>query len=115
LEKEPHGNADLTPKGCDRWLFRLTLGANLGERAAPREHEKHQDMAQKALVFEVSQEEDGTWVAAGIGDDIFTQGANLDELKANITEAVLVHFAGEYYHDFVVRLDKVLSQFTVAA
>ena len=46
-----------------------------------------------------------------IGDDIFTQGADMDELKANITEAVLVHFAGENYHDFVVRLDKMVSQF----
>lgn len=68
---------------------------------------------QKELVFEVSQEKDGTWVAAGVGDDIFTQGANMDELKANITEAVLVHFAGEGYHEFEVRLDKVFSQFAV--
>jgi predicted RNase H-like HicB family nuclease len=72
-------------------------------------------MHQKELVFEVSQEEDGTWVAVGIGDDIFTQGADMDELEANIREAVLVHFAGEDYHEFVVRLDKVVSQFAVFA
>jgi predicted RNase H-like HicB family nuclease len=70
---------------------------------------------QKELVFEVSQEEDGTWVAVGIGDDIFTQGADMDELKANITEAVLTHFDGDNYHDFVVRLDKEVSQFVVFA
>jgi hypothetical protein len=69
----------------------------------------------KELVFEISQEEDGTWIAVGIGDDIFTQGADMDELKANITEAVLVHFAGEDYRDFVVRLDKVVSRFAVFA
>lgn len=69
----------------------------------------------KELVFEVSREEDGTLVAVGIGDDIFTQGANMDELKANVTEAVLVHFAGEDYHDFEVRLDEVVSQFAVFA
>jgi len=63
---------------------------------------------QKELVFEVS-EEDGTWIAVGIGDDIFTQGADMDELKANITEAILVHFAGENYHDFEVRLAVMIA------
>jgi hypothetical protein len=72
-------------------------------------------MAQKELVFAVSEEEDGTLVAAGIGEEIFTQGADMNELEANIAEAVRTHFAGEYYHDFKVRLDKVLSQFTVSA
>jgi predicted RNase H-like HicB family nuclease len=32
------------------------------------------------------------WCARGIGDDIFTQGQTLDELYANIEEAVSVHF-----------------------
>lgn len=32
------------------------------------------------------------WCARGIGEDIFTQGATLDELFQNIKEAVAVHF-----------------------
>jgi predicted RNase H-like HicB family nuclease len=32
------------------------------------------------------------WCARGIGEDIFTQGQALDELYANIEEAVSVHF-----------------------
>jgi predicted RNase H-like HicB family nuclease len=32
------------------------------------------------------------WCARGIGEDIFTQGRTLDELYANIEEAVSVHF-----------------------
>jgi predicted RNase H-like HicB family nuclease len=32
------------------------------------------------------------WCARGIGDDIFTQGATLDELFQNIKEAVAVHY-----------------------
>ena len=32
------------------------------------------------------------WCARGIGEDIFTQGKTLDELQANIKEAVLCHF-----------------------
>jgi hypothetical protein len=32
------------------------------------------------------------WCARGIGEDIFTQGHNVDELYANIREAVALHF-----------------------
>jgi predicted RNase H-like HicB family nuclease len=32
------------------------------------------------------------WCAHGIGEDIFTQGQTVDELYANIKEAVSVHF-----------------------
>ncbi len=32
------------------------------------------------------------WCARGLGDDIFTEGATLDELHQNIKEAVSVHF-----------------------
>ena len=35
------------------------------------------------------------WCACGIGEDIFTQGQTLDELYANIEEAVAVHFENE--------------------
>ncbi len=32
------------------------------------------------------------WCARGIGEDIFTQGKTLDELRQNIKEAVSAHF-----------------------
>jgi predicted RNase H-like HicB family nuclease len=32
------------------------------------------------------------WCARGIGEDIFTQGKTLDELRTNIKEAVSSHF-----------------------
>ena len=32
------------------------------------------------------------WCARGIGVDVFTQGETLDELIANIREAVALHF-----------------------
>ncbi len=32
------------------------------------------------------------WCARGIGEDIFTQGQTVDELYANIKEAVALHF-----------------------
>lgn len=33
-----------------------------------------------------------SWCARGIGHDIFTQGATVDEVFANIREAVALHF-----------------------
>jgi len=41
--------------------------------------------------FEVYQD-DEMWCARGIGEDIFTQGPTVDELFANIKEAVATHF-----------------------
>ena len=32
------------------------------------------------------------WCARGIGEDVFTQGKTVDELFANIKEAVAAHF-----------------------
>jgi hypothetical protein len=37
----------------------------------------------------------GSWCARGIGEDIFTQGQTVDELYANIKEAVALHFENE--------------------
>ena len=35
------------------------------------------------------------WCAASLGEAIFTQGKSLDELVANLREAVELHFEGE--------------------
>jgi hypothetical protein len=43
---------------------------------------------EKIIVFEVFQEEDNGFVAECLTEDIFTQGDNWDELKANVHEAV---------------------------
>ncbi|MGD0080175.1 MAG: hypothetical protein ABSB80_05955 [Methanoregula sp.] len=42
--------------------------------------------------FEIYSD-DKFWCGRGIGVDIFTQGKTLDELAANIREAVELHFA----------------------
>ena len=44
------------------------------------------------LVFEVTQESDGGYVAECLGEDIFTQGATWDELSQNVLEAVRAFF-----------------------
>ena len=40
------------------------------------------------LVFDVSQEADGGYVAECLSEDIFTQGDTWEELRANVLEAV---------------------------
>lgn len=40
------------------------------------------------LVFEVTLEQDGGYVAECLNEDIFTQGDTWDELRANVLEAV---------------------------
>jgi predicted RNase H-like HicB family nuclease len=40
------------------------------------------------LVFEVAQEADGGFTAEALGEGIFTQGDNWDELRGNLKEAV---------------------------
>lgn len=42
----------------------------------------------KEIVFEVAQEADGGFTAEAIGESIFTQADNWDELRANVREAV---------------------------
>jgi predicted RNase H-like HicB family nuclease len=43
------------------------------------------------VTFEI-QNDGEFWCARGIGEDIFTQGETVDELYANIKEAVALHF-----------------------
>ena len=38
------------------------------------------------------------WCARGIGEDIFTQGATVDELYANIQEPLATHFENGSQH-----------------
>jgi hypothetical protein len=42
----------------------------------------------KELVFEIAQEADGGFTAEALGESIFTQADNWEELKNNVREAV---------------------------
>jgi predicted RNase H-like HicB family nuclease len=44
------------------------------------------------LIFEVRDAEEGGFWARALGQDIFTQGDSWEELRSNISEAVLIHF-----------------------
>ncbi len=40
------------------------------------------------LVFEITQEADGGFIAEALGESIFTQGDTWSELRSNVQEAV---------------------------
>lgn len=42
----------------------------------------------KEIIFQVSEDPEGGFTAEAIGESIFTQADNWDELKANVKEAV---------------------------
>ena len=44
------------------------------------------------IVFDVTEESDGGFVAECLGHDIFTQGDTWDELRNNVQEAVTAYF-----------------------
>jgi predicted RNase H-like HicB family nuclease len=44
------------------------------------------------LVFEITQEADGGFVAEALGEGIFTEGNTWDELRENVREAVRAYF-----------------------
>ena len=50
-----------------------------------KEHEKE-------IVFEVTQEQDGGFVAECLTEDIFTEADTWEELRTNVTEAVAAYF-----------------------
>jgi hypothetical protein len=44
------------------------------------------------LVFEVTQEADGGFVAEALGESIFTEADSWDELRAKVREAVAAYY-----------------------
>jgi predicted RNase H-like HicB family nuclease len=70
------------------------------------------DIPRMGIVFSVTQESDGGYVAECLSHDIFTQGNTWDELRHNVREAVTA-FYFDQPRPAVVRLhlvrDEVLS------
>jgi len=49
-------------------------------------------VSMRELVFEITQEADGGYVAEALGESIITQADNWEELRANVKEAVAAFF-----------------------
>ena len=50
------------------------------------------DENRREIVFEVTQESDGGFVAECLGEDIYTEADNWSELRENVQEAVSAFF-----------------------
>jgi predicted RNase H-like HicB family nuclease len=47
------------------------------------------------LVFEVTQESDGGYIAEALGENIVTEADSWEQLRANVKEAVEAYYFGE--------------------
>ncbi|NBD37167.1 MAG: 2-phospho-L-lactate guanylyltransferase [Verrucomicrobia bacterium] len=52
----------------------------------------------KEIVFEVTQEEDGGYVAEALGESIFTEADNREGLRENVREAVAAFYFDQTWH-----------------
>jgi hypothetical protein len=62
------------------------------------------------LVFEVSQEADGGFVAECLTESIFTQADNWEELRRNVREAVAAFYFDHPHPPATVRLHMVRDE-----
>ena len=44
------------------------------------------------IVFDITQEADGGYVAESLGENIFTEGDTWEELRANVQDAVKAYY-----------------------
>lgn len=44
------------------------------------------------IIFIVKESEEGSYIASGLNDSIITDGESIEDLKANVKEAVRCHF-----------------------
>lgn len=62
------------------------------------------------LIFEVRDAEEGGFFARALGHAIFTDADTWDELRANILEAVSLHFEDSPEHPRLVQLHYVKDE-----
>lgn len=66
------------------------------------------------IVFSITQEADGGFVAECLSQDIFTQGDTWEELRANVREAVEAYFFDQL-KPTIIRLHLVRDEVMAAA
>jgi hypothetical protein len=67
------------------------------------------DMADSEIIFSVHDSPEGGYEARALGHSIFTQADTMEELKANVREAVHCHF-DEGQAPSVIRLHMVRDE-----
>ena len=62
------------------------------------------------LIFEVRDAEEGGFCARALGHSVFTQAEDWDELRANVLEAVALHFEDAPLRPRLVQLHYVKDE-----
>ena len=62
------------------------------------------------LIFEVREAEEGGYYARALGQPIFTEGDTWDQLRANVLEAVSLHFEEAAVRPRIVQLRYVKDE-----
>ena len=62
------------------------------------------------LIFEIRDAEEGGYYARALGHSIFTQAETWEELRANVLEAVTVHFEGTQERPKLVQMHYVKDE-----
>lgn len=62
------------------------------------------------IIFEVTQEADGGFVAVCLTESIFTQADNWEELRANVKEAVAAFYFDQPERPATIRLHLVRDE-----
>lgn len=65
------------------------------------------------IIFSVSESPEGGYEAAALGEPIYTSGETMDELRANVRDAVRCHFE-EPNRPQVIRLHLVRDEIIAA-
>jgi hypothetical protein len=71
-------------------------------------------MGQTENIFEVEESPEGGYEARALGFSIYTQGDNLEDLKAMVQDAVRCHFEDEDSRPRVIRLHLVKDEVILA-
>jgi predicted RNase H-like HicB family nuclease len=66
------------------------------------------------IIFEVEEAEEGGYVAAALGVSIFTEAESLEELRANVQDAVRSHYGAEPDGPRIIRLHFVRQEVIAA-
>ncbi len=66
------------------------------------------------IIFVVEQDPESGLTARALGQSIFTQGETLDELRANVRDAVRCHFPDEESRPKVIRLHHIRDELMAA-
>jgi hypothetical protein len=70
-------------------------------------------MAPSEIIFSVTESPEGGFEAVALGESIFTEADTMDELRANVRDAVRCHFADED-RPSVIRLHLVRDEIIAA-